>query len=99
MPRDIHPESLPILTETVDGTPLDLPILMESVDEHLAITAHTLLLTDVQCHQLAEQLLPQIESTLLDAISSSPESDWQTAMQQIKILLPALIRKALQELH
>ncbi|MFZ2540408.1 MAG: hypothetical protein WAW75_01395 [Gallionella sp.] len=99
MPRDIFPESLPILTETADGTPLDLPILMETVEEPLTTTAHALLLTDAQCHQLAEQLLPKIEVTLLDAINSSPESDWQSAMQQVRAHLPALIRKVLQELR
>lgn len=99
MPRVILPDSLPILTETADGTPLDLPILMETVEEHLTSTTNALLLNDKQCHELAEQLLPQIEATLLDAISSSPEADWQSAIQQVRVNLPSLIRQALQELR
>jgi len=95
MPRVIDPESLPILTETADGTPLDLPVLTEVVPEHRTTPVHPLPLTDEQCRQLAELLLPQIEATLLDAISSSPESDWKAAMQQVRGQLPALIRKAI----
>ena len=99
MPHVIHPESLPILTETADGTLLDLPVLTEVVAGYRTTPANPLPLTDKQCHQLAEQLLPQIEATLLDAIRSSPESDWKAAMQQVRSQLPGLIRKAISEIR
>lgn len=99
MPHEIRPETLPILTETADGTPLDLPILMEMVEAQLITTVHVLPLSDAQCHRLAEQLLPQIEATLLNALNSSPQSDWQAAMQQVRVQLPAFISKAVQELR
>ncbi|MGC2166730.1 MAG: hypothetical protein WA632_12050 [Gallionella sp.] len=96
MPRDTRPESLPILTETADGTSV-IPILTEAIDEHLANTANSLQLSEDQYQKMADILLPQIEIVLFDAIESALFADWKTAMMQVRGELPALIRNALQE--
>jgi len=99
MVRLIHPESLPILTETADGTPIDLPVLRETVEDQLVNSAQALSLSSEQCYKLAEQLLPKIEATLLDAVSSSPDADWQTVMQKVRSHLPSLISQAVEKLR
>jgi len=99
MSRVIHPESLPILTETADGTPIDLPVLRETVEDPLANPGQTLSLTSEQCYKLAEQLLPRIETTLLDTVSSSPDIDWQSAMQEVRRHLPSLISQASEKIR
>jgi hypothetical protein len=91
--RVIDPDTIPILTDTVDGTPIDLPMLTEAVGKHLAATA-ALTLSDKQCLQLAEQLFPRLEATLRDAIGSRSEARWEKSMQQVRNTLPELIRKA-----
>lgn len=92
-------DSLPILTETVDGTTIDLPILKETVDKSLNIAALAMQISNAQYHQIAERLLPQVEAILLEAISTSPEADWESAIHQVRSHLPALIRKVIQELR
>lgn len=94
--RVINPDTIPILTDTVDGTPIDLPMLTEAVGKHLASTA-ALTLSDKQCLQLAEQLFPRLEATLRDAIGSRSEARWEKSMQQVRSTLPELIRKAVQK--
>ena len=91
--RVIDPDTIPILTDTVDGTPIDLPMLTEAVGKHLVSTA-ALTLSDKQCLQLAEQLFPRLEATLRDAIGSRSEARWEKSMQQVRSALPELIRKA-----
>ena len=91
MAKSIRTSNLPILTETVDSAPLDLPTLTDTVEEQIAS------LSDTQCRQLAERLFPKLEAKLLEALSSAPEANWQTAMQQVHTALPALIRNALQQ--
>jgi hypothetical protein len=90
----IDPDLLPILTETADGTVLDLPTLTETLDSELEAAAPSLPLTDEQCRQLAEQLFPRLEATLRDAIGSRSEARWAAAMQQVQARLPDLIRDA-----
>lgn len=79
MSRRIRPADLPILTETVGGTPLELPTLTETLE-------------GVQSQQLAEELFPLLEDKLLEAINTTP--DWTSAMQQVRAALPALIRQS-----
>ena len=86
-----RPTDVPILTETVDSTPLDLPTLTDAIDENLAT------LSIKECERLAEKLLPVLEATLLNALASTPQSDWDTAMNQVGRELPKLIHKAAQE--
>ena len=94
--RIINPDLLPILTDTVDGTPIDLPMLTEAVGKHLPVTAVPQL-TDMQCQQLADQLFPQLETALHNAIGSRSEARWKKSMQQVQSALPELIRKAIQK--
>jgi hypothetical protein len=94
--RTINPDLLPILTDTVDGTPIDMPTLTQSPDKQLSSTA-ALTLSEQQCKQLAKRLFPDIEAAFLNAINSTPEASWETAMQQVRTVLPKLIRKAAQE--
>jgi hypothetical protein len=91
--RVINPDTIPILTDTVDGTPIDLPMLTEAVGKHPDTTA-AMSLSDKQCQQLAEQLFPRLEATLRDAIGSRSEARWEKSMQQVRSALPELIRKA-----
>lgn len=84
MVKRIRPADLPILTETVGGEPLELPMLTERFVEQ-ALDAG-------QCRKLAEALFPKLEANLLEAINST--SDWQTAMQQVRHDLPELIRQS-----
>jgi hypothetical protein len=85
---NFNPDLLPILTETADGSVLDLPILTETVGED---TSPALPLSDTQCQHLAEQLFPRLEATLLNALGASPETTWQSAMQQVRTTLPELL--------
>ena len=88
---------LPILTETADGTVLDLPMLTEAVEEHIASTAPAFPLSDEQCQQLAELLFPRLEIALRNAISSRSEARWEKSMQQVRDALPGLIRDTVQK--
>jgi hypothetical protein len=97
MKTRIDPELLPILTETADGTVLDLPTLTEAVDELPAVALPALALTEAQCLQLAEQLHPLLEATLREAIGSRSETRWEKSMQHVRMALPQLLRSALQE--
>ena len=92
----IDHDLLPILTETADGTVLDLPTLTEALGGELEAAAPALPLTDEQCRQLAEQLIPRLEATLRDAIGSRSETRWEKSMQQVRDALPGLIRDAVQ---
>lgn len=94
--RVINPDLLPILTDTVDGTPIDLPTLTEAVGAHLAAPKPAFPLSAEQCQQLAERLSPQLEATLRDAIGSRSEARWEKSMQQVHSALPELIRNAVQ---
>jgi hypothetical protein len=91
MAKSRRTPDVPILTETVDSSPLDLPTLTEAVEEHIAT------LSARECQRLAEKLFPDLEAAILDAISSTPDANWDTAMQQVRKALPKLIRKAAQE--
>lgn len=91
MKSRLNLDSLPVLTETADGSVLDFPVLTESVEEN---TCASLQLSDKQCQKMAEQLFPRLEKTLLTALSASPEATWQTAMQQVRSSLPELILSA-----
>jgi hypothetical protein len=91
-----HPDSLPILTETADGSPV-IPILTEAIDDHLANSTNPPQLTEAQYQKMAEILLPQIEAALFHAIESSLFADWKAAMQHVRNELPELIRSAVQE--
>jgi hypothetical protein len=95
--RRINPDLLPILTETADGTVLDLPTLTETVDEQHSAAPADALLTDEQCRQLAEQLFPGLEAALRNAIGSRSEARWEKSMQQVRNTLPDLIRDAIQK--
>ncbi len=97
MNAHINPDLLPILTETVDGTVLNLPILTEAVEELVAVVPPAPLLTEEQCQQLAEQLFPALEAALREAIGSRSETRWEKSMQQVRDALPELIRAAAQE--
>ena len=90
--RVINPDLLPILTETADGSVLDLPTLTEAVDAQLAATKRAFPLTDEQCQQLDEQLFPKLEATLRTAIGTRSEARWEKSMQQVRGALPDLIR-------
>jgi len=92
----INPDLLPILTDTVDGTTIDLPMLTEAVGKKLDAPI-TLTLSDQQCQQLAEQLFPLLEATLRDAIGSRSEARWEKSMQQVRSNLPDLIRNTAQK--
>jgi len=95
--RIINPDLLPILTEMADGTVLDLPTLTETVGIELADKQPAFPLSDEQCRQLAEQLFPQLEATLRDAIGSRSEARWEKSMQQVRDALPDLIRDTVQK--
>jgi hypothetical protein len=93
--RTINPDLIPILTETADGTVLDLPTLTETVSKDPAASkAATAQLTDEQCRKLAERLFPQLEVTLRASIGTRSEARWEKAMQQVQAELPALIRSS-----
>ncbi len=94
--RTINSDLLPILTDTVDGTKIDLPMLTEAVGAHLSATKRAFPLTNEQCQQLAEQLFPQLETTLRSAIGSRSEAKWEKAMQQVQAALPDLINDAVR---
>ena len=96
MKNRINHDLLPILTETVDGSPLDLPLLTETVEDHIAVASPTLPLTDEQCLRLAEELFPRLETTMRDAIGSRSEAKWEKAMLQVQAALPDLIRDTLR---
>lgn len=93
----INPDLLPILTETADGTVLNLPILTEAIEGHVAPQEPGSLLSDEQCRQLAEQLFPHLEATLREAIGSRSEARWEKAMQHVRNALPDLIRIGAQK--
>ncbi len=95
-PRLINPDLLPILTETVDGTPIELPMLIDAVGAHPTTTAPAFPLSEDQCRQLAEQIFPRLEITLREAIGSRSEAKWEKAMQQVSSALPDLIRDVAQ---
>ena len=95
--RIINPDLLPILTETVDGTPIDLPTLTEAVSAHLPAKKPAFQLSTEQCQQLAERLFPQLEAALRDAIGSRSEARWEKAMQQVRDALPDLISNTVQQ--
>ena len=90
--RTINPDLLPILTDKVDGTPINMPLLTQAVPGTTALT-----LSDQQCRQLATRLFPGLEATLRDAIGSRSEARWEKAMQDVRDSLPELIRKAAQK--
>ncbi len=94
--RVINPDLLPILTETVDGTPINLPTLTETVSAHLAAAKPAFPLSNEQCQLLAERLFPQLEATLRNAIGSRSEAKWEKAMQQVQAALPDLISDAVK---
>ena len=91
MAKSRRTSDVPILTETVDSSPLDLPTLTDAIEEHITT------LSAKECQRLAEKLFPDLESAFLDAISSTPDANWDAAMQQVRKALPKLIRKAAQE--
>ncbi len=93
----INPDLLPILTETADGTVLDLPMLTETIDDHVVATKPAAILSDEQCQQLAAQLFPKLEATLREAIGSRSETRWEKSMQQVRAALPDLIRDSAQK--
>ncbi len=95
--HDINPDLLPILTELADGSVLELPMLTETVVAAPTEMAPAFLLDEQQCRQLAEELFPELESTLRNAIGSRSEAKWEKAMQQVHEALPELIRNAVQE--
>ena len=97
MAKPIRPSDLPILTDTVGGTPLELPTLTETLGGLSDVADRPAHLSDAQCRLLAEQLFPRLEAELLDALSSSPNASWETAMRQIRSNLPGLIRDALKK--
>lgn len=92
--RSLNPDLLPILTELADGTVLELPTLTEAVVAAPPAPPPPPLLDEKQCLQLAEQLFPQLETTLRSAIGSRSEAKWGKAMQQVQAALPDLIRDA-----
>jgi hypothetical protein len=94
--RTINPDLLPILTDTVDGSPIDLPLLTEAVERRRADTS-VLSLTDLQCQQLAKQLFPRLEEALRDAVGSRSAARWEKSMQEVRSALPQLIRKSVQK--
>lgn len=97
MKQHINHDLLPILTETEDGTLIDLPTLTEAVGAHLSNIKPVFPLTDEQCQQLAELLFPRLETTLRDAIGSRSEARWGKSMQQVRNALPGLIRDTVQK--
>ena len=90
--RPLNPDLIPILTETADGTILDLPMLTETVSDAKEPVA----LTEEQCKKLAARLFPQLEVTLRDAIGTRSEARWEKSMQQVREALPSLIRASVQ---
>jgi hypothetical protein len=91
--RTINPKLLPILTDRVDGAPIDMPMLTQAVGTQISSAAH-LTLSDEQSQQLATRLFPGLEETLRDAIGSRSEARWEKAMQDVRAVLPELIREA-----
>jgi hypothetical protein len=96
MKSHVNPDLIPILTETADGMVLELPMLTEAVEDRIATPIPPISLTDEQCRQLAEQLFPQLETTLRDAIGSRSEARWEKAMQQVRSALPDIIRNTVR---
>jgi len=90
MAKSKRTTDVPILTETVDSIPLDLPTLTDAIEDQLNT------LSAKECQRLADKLFPELEAAFLDALSSNPEANWEAAMQQVKSMLPKLIRKAAQ---
>lgn len=97
MKQRINHDLIPILTETEDGTLIDLPTLTEEVGAHLSDIKPAIPLSDEQCRQLAELLFPRLETALRDAIGSRSEVRWEKSMQQVRAILPDLIRDTVQK--
>lgn len=95
--RVINPDLIPVLTETADGTVLDVPTLTEAVGEQPVKAEPAFPLSAEQCGQLAEQLFPQLEATLRAAIGSRSEARWEKSMQQVRNALPDLIHDTVQK--
>jgi hypothetical protein len=92
--RSVNPDLIPILTETADGTVLDLPTLTETVSNKSTTAKPGILLTEEQCNKLAKRLFPELEAALREAIGSRSEKRWEKSMQQLQEMLPDLIRSA-----
>ncbi len=90
MAKSKRTAEVPILTEMVDSAPLDLPTLTDAIEEHPTPPSSG------EYQRLAEKLFPDLEAVMLDAISSTPDADWNSAMQLVRKALPELIRKAAQ---
>jgi hypothetical protein len=93
----VKPELLPILTETVDGTVLDLPTLTDTVEDKVDALTPELPLSDEQCQHLAAQLFPRLERTLRDSLATLSKTEWQTAIRQLETKLPELIRDTVHQ--
>ena len=95
--RTINPDLLPILTET-GGWHGTRPADADRCGRRSSLpkSQPAFPLTDEQCQQLAEQLFPQLEATLRDAIGSRSEARWEKAMQQVRAALPDLVRDTVQ---
>jgi regulator of sirC expression with transglutaminase-like and TPR domain len=90
--RTINPDLLPILTDTADGTPIAMPLLTQAVEKH---PSAAFALSEQQCQQMAQRIFPQLETTLREALGS--QASWEQAMQEVRNVLPELIRKAAQK--
>ena len=98
--RTINPDLIPILTETADGTVLDLPTLTDTVGETPSPAAKAQYsLSDEHCKKLAARLFPQLEITLRAAIGTRSEARWAKSMQQVQAELPNLIRSSIPKQH
>ena len=84
-------KDLPILTETVDGELIELPVLIEEAIEAAPETPAPA--GDAEkVAQLVAQLEPKLEALLRARMEAQFEQQWTATWQEIKQELPELVR-------
>ncbi|RFC36816.1 MAG: valyl-tRNA synthetase [Candidatus Nitrotoga sp. SPKER] len=92
--------NLPVLTDVVDATPLEIPTLTEIVTDEPSVSLtknkeenkEFTTLSDAQSQHLAAQIAPQLETLLRAKLAPQFDALWQEAWHQAKLSLPELIR-------
>ena len=103
----IDPGRIPVLTEVIDGTPLDIPVLTEEVtlppateSNHLRTQAAAstpapagITLSPAQCEHFSAALVARIEAWLFQRYDSNTDADWP----ELQRALPELIHVQFRE--
>ena len=96
---------IPVLTEVLDGTPLDIPVLTEEVSPPPAAKSPEppratrpaapagITLSAAQCEHFSSALVARIEAWLFQRYDSNTDADWP----ELQRALPALIQAQFRE--